>query len=305
MSFEAFVAKATGEQVRPYRYQTALAESGLPEVLRAPTGSGKTLAAVLPWLYRRIAHPDRNVRKATPHWLVVVLPQRTLVEQTVESARAWVEALGAPVGLHVLVGGEDSGDHEWKMHPDIERIFVGTQDMVLSRLLMRGFAEFRSAWPMSFGLLHAGVQFVFDEVQLMGPGLPTSLQLHGLREALGTALPCRSMWMSATIDVVELRTVDLHRPLSVVDVTEGAGELARRMAATRRLGRLDLGADPRQYPAALAARALAEHRPGTRTRSGRRSLDHARGRTSVPRAHHRRRRSPHLRRWSLLPRTAR
>ena len=265
MTFEEFVAAATGGRVRPYPYQTELAQSGLPEVLRAPTGSGKTLAAVLPWLYRRIAHPDRTVRAATAHWLVVVLPQRTLVEQTVDKAREWVEALDASVGVHVLMGGEDSGDSEWKMHPDTERIFVGTQDMVLSRLLMRGFAESRAAWPMSFGLLHAGVQFVFDEVQLMGPGLPTSLQLQGLREAFGTALPCRSMWMSATIDVAELSTVDLHRPLAVVDVTEGVGELARRMAATRTIGRLDLGSDAKKYAAALAARVVAEHRPGTRT----------------------------------------
>lgn len=78
------------------------------------------------------------------------------------------------------MGGEDSRDREWKMHPDTERIFVGKQDMVLSRLLMPGFAESRAAWPMSFGLLNAGVQFVFGEVQLMGPGLPTSLQRQGL-----------------------------------------------------------------------------------------------------------------------------
>ena len=66
------------------------------------------MAAVLPWPYRRIAHPDRTVRAATPHWLVVVLPQRALVEQTVDSAREWMEGLGAPVGVHVLMGGEDS-----------------------------------------------------------------------------------------------------------------------------------------------------------------------------------------------------
>lgn len=265
MSFEDFVAAATGGQVQPYPYQTSLAESGLPDVLRAPTGSGKTMAAVLPWLYRRTAHPDLKVRAATPHWLVVVLPQRTLVEQTVDSARAWVEMLGAAVGVHVLMGGEDSRDREWKMQPDTERIFVGTQDMVLSRLLMRGFAESRAAWPMSFGLLHAGVQFIFDEVQLMGPGLPTSLQLQGLREVFGTALPCRSMWMSATIDAAELSTVDLRRPLTVVDVTDGVGELARRMAATRTIRRLDLDADAKKYPAALAERVVAEHRVGTRS----------------------------------------
>jgi CRISPR-associated endonuclease/helicase Cas3 len=88
--------------------------------------------------------------------------------------------------VHVLMGGEDTGDDDWKTYPDRDRIFVGTQDMVLSRLLMRGYAESRPAWPMSFGLLHAGTQFVFDEVQLMGPGLLTSLQ-----NAAGSAEPVR------------------------------------------------------------------------------------------------------------------
>lgn len=265
MSFAEFVATATGGQVSPYRYQERLAETGLPEVLRAPTGSGKTLAAVLPWLYRRWVHPDQSVRAATPHWLVVVLPQRTLVEQTVDAAYRWVGALNIPVTVHMLMGGEDGHDLEWKMHPDKERIFVGTQDMVLSRLLMRGFAEPRAAWPMSFGLLHAGVQFVFDEIQLMGPGLPTSLQLQGLREGFGSALPSRSMWMSATINVAELSTVDLRRTLSVVDVDDEGGELARRTTATRAIERLDLGGDATGYAAALATEVRAQHRAGTRT----------------------------------------
>lgn len=67
MTFEEFVATATEGMVRPYPYQSEMAKSGLPDVLRAPTGSGKTLAAILPWLYRRMAHPDRAVRVETPH----------------------------------------------------------------------------------------------------------------------------------------------------------------------------------------------------------------------------------------------
>ena len=53
------------------------------------TGTGKTLAAVLPWLYRRVGHPDADVRKMTPRWLVIVLPQRAMVEQTVEVIDSW------------------------------------------------------------------------------------------------------------------------------------------------------------------------------------------------------------------------
>lgn len=237
-------------------------------MLRVPTGTGKTLAATLPWLYRRVEHPDPVVQRATPRWLVIVLPQRALVEQTVRVVNRWLGNLGLEVPVHVLMGGEDRGDGEWKAHPERERIFVGTLDMVLSRLLMRGFAEFRIAWPMSFGLLHAGVQFVFDEVQLMGPGLPTALQLQGLREAMGTALECRSMWMSATLDPDALSTMDFRRELSIVELDEQdrAGPLRIRLTAPRTVRQLNLGeVDARRYPRALAERIVAHHRPGTRT----------------------------------------
>jgi CRISPR-associated endonuclease/helicase Cas3 len=267
LTFPEWVADATGG-VRPYRYQSRLADQGLPDVLRVPTGTGKTLAATLPWLYRRLAHPDVEVRAATPRWLVIVLPQRALVEQTVTVIEGWLGNLRLDVPVHVLMGGEDGRDSEWKAYPERERIFVGTVDMVLSRLLMRGFAEFRSAWPMSFGLLHAGVQFVFDEVQLMGPGLPTALQLQGLREAMGTALACRSMWMSATPDPAALSTVDFRRELSIVELDEEdrAGPLRIRLSASRTVRRLELGdIDARRYPRALAERITAGHRPGTRT----------------------------------------
>lgn len=269
-SFDEFVRAATGRA--PYGYQSRIAADGLPGVLRAPTGTGKTAAAVLPWLYRRTEHTDADVRRETPHWLVFVLPQRTLVEQTKRVIDEWLEALGRKIPVHVLMGGEDADEHDWKARPGSERIFVGTQDMILSRLLMRGFAESRAAWPTSFGLLHAGVQFVFDEVQLMGPGLRTSLQLQGFRESFGTALPCRSMWMSATLDPADLSTVDFMRKLSVVDLGRkdlGSEEDASLLAcidATRTIHRLRLGdVDQQRYTTALAAEVLKAHRAGSRT----------------------------------------
>jgi CRISPR-associated endonuclease/helicase Cas3 len=261
----------------PYPYQQRLAAEGLPDVLRVPTGSGKTLAATLAWLYRRRLHPDLSVRRDTPSRLVFVLPQRSLVEQSVQSVEGWLGRLAradvgeawAPVGLHQLMGGASSDDRAWKLAPEVDCVLVGTQDMVLSRLLMRGYAEARSSWPMSFGLLHAGTQFVFDEVQLMGPGLGTSIQLEGMRRAFGTAVPSRSMWMSATVDderlggFPDLPELPASAQTVVLRPEDRAGELGKVLEARRRIG--ELVVNRRRYAEDLAREVVKAHRRGTRT----------------------------------------
>ena len=269
-SFDELVARAARHG--PYPFQARLAEEGLPEVLRVPTGAGKTLAAVLPWLFRRRFHPDQDVREATPRWLVYVLPQRTLVEQVRDDVQGWLANLGLSdqIGLHVLMGGEASDAwSSWWVFPERDAVFVGTQDMILSRLLMRGYAESRAAWPRSFGLLHSGAQFVFDEVQQMGPGLGTSLQLQGLREKLGTAAPSKSMWMSATVDVSQLSTVDFaHNPGSEVSLSDRDTQnpaLQERLSGTRRVQQVEIDTKPAAYPRTVAELATAKHREGTRT----------------------------------------
>lgn len=266
-TFVEIVRRATGHD--PYPYQRRLADDGLPDLLRAPTGAGKTLAATLPWVYRRRFAADPDVRRQTPRWLVLVLPQRSLVDQTVGVVRGWLDRLdlAEEVPVHVLMGGVSTSDRTWKMHPGREAIFVGTQDMVLSRLLLRGYAESHDAWPVSFGLLNAGAQFVFDETQLMGPGLPTSLQLQGLREAFGTAAPVRSMWMSATVDPAALRSPDYPGPDVVVDLgsNDWAGPLRRRLEATRLVRQGDVARDPRSYATDVARLVLAYHAAGTRS----------------------------------------
>lgn len=257
-SFESFFRRATSG-FEPYAYQRRIAEDGLPAVLDVPVGSGRTAAAVLPWLWRLLVAPGTPA--AAPHRLVYALPSRALVEPTLDRISGWLAALGLTdtVGPHLLMGGVDREDDEWQMWPATPAIFVGTQDMVLSRALMRGYAEPRSHWPISYGLLHAGTQWVFDGAP-PGPVVATGTRLQELRDALGTAAPTATMWMPTVPDAG-------LRDLPAVRLTEAdeTGPLGGRMRTTRRVARAELPGDPPAYPAAVAALLADRHRPGTRT----------------------------------------
>jgi len=73
---------------RPYPYQERLAAEALPELLPVPTGVGKAAAGVLPWLWRRLEHPDAQVRAGEARRLVFVLPLPSLVEQMAAVVRS-------------------------------------------------------------------------------------------------------------------------------------------------------------------------------------------------------------------------
>jgi len=212
MAFGDFFKTATDQS--PYAYQTRLAEQPWPEALIAPTGLGKTAAVILSWLWKGANDPDN-----TPRRLVYCLPMRTLVEQTAENATRWLEKLKGkfehlplPEDLHLLMGGVEKvrGKEQWYEKADRPTILIGTQDMLISRALMRGYASSRTRWPMEFGLLHTDSQWVFDEVQLMGAARATSAQLQAFRESLPTGLEpsAKSMWVSATLKPKWLETVD-------------------------------------------------------------------------------------------------
>ena len=223
MNFDDFFKTATGNA--PYDYQARLAggDSGTDchsQLINIPTGLGKTAAVVLAWLWNRIANPDAVSREKWPRRLVYCLPMRTLVEQTVREVKKWIAAILAdekgqlslsneikakldwlaanrPV---ILMGGEDAG--EWDIHPEREAIIIGTQDMLLSRALNRGYAAGRARWPKDFALLNNDCLWVFDEVQLMNTGFATSLQLQSWRDCsdMKPVIATASWWMSATVE---------------------------------------------------------------------------------------------------------
>jgi CRISPR-associated endonuclease/helicase Cas3 len=271
--FKELVRRATDRE--PFPYQARLAEEGFPEALVAPTGSGKTLAVVLAWLYRRRFHPDPQTRAATPHWLVFTLPMRVLVEQVADDVARWLRNLDLEdeVGVHVALGGWSRRKRSWRQGPEQDAVLVGTLDMLLSRALNRGYGDGRWMWPVDFGLLNNGTLWVFDEVQLMGEAFPTSRQLQGLRDTIGTLLPTASMWMSATLDFKSLSTVDKPwmetAPVLRLSDADLSGELGVRVRAGKTVEELQISArrdkDGVGYAKRLAEEVLRAHREGTRT----------------------------------------
>lgn len=205
MSYEKWFSTAAG--FAPRSWQKALGDDAncRDRLIRIPTGFGKTLGVLCAWLYHRVIQND----DAWPRRLVWTLPMRVLVEQTDQEARAVLERLGhlwdaasdheGKVGVHVLMGGSDAA--EWHLHPDQPAVLIGTQDMLLSRALNRGYGAARGRWPMDFGLVNQDCLWVLDEVQLMDVGLATSAQLQAFRDqdAARGLRPCKSWWMSATL----------------------------------------------------------------------------------------------------------
>lgn len=273
MDYQEFFSAAT-EKV-PYAFQSALAEREWPETLVVPTGFGKTAAVVLAWLWK-----VRGGDTETPRRLVYCLPMRTLVEQTEVAVREWIKAVGAEASLgevvvDVLMGGRERGRRvpEWIMQPQRPAVLIGTQDLLVSAALMRGYAVSRYRWPVDFALLNNGAFWVFDEVQLTGAALATSAQLEALRRTLGVARGSRTLWMSATLDPEWLRTVDFSprdtwRPndLGPIDLDqarerwEAAKSLARLDVSTEDIAKKAIG-----YAEAVAREAVARHRPGKTT----------------------------------------
>lgn len=249
MDYQEFFKEATGFD--PFPYQARLAESGFPQVLNIPTGAGKTAAVILAWLWKR-RFADERTRKSTPRRLVYCLPMRVLVEQTRDEAEKWLKALDllaekpgdGGIAVTVLIGGEDKD--KWDYYPERDAIIIGTQDMLLSRALNRGYAMSRYRWPVHYALLNNDCLWIMDEVQLMGVGVETSAQLQAFRERekLGCNGNTKTIWMSATVDKARLKTVDHPAPEESDTHTLGdedarRAELKKRLDAKKSLEKID------------------------------------------------------------------
>jgi CRISPR-associated endonuclease/helicase Cas3 len=267
--------------VTPYPYQRALADDPEIDVVIALTGLGKTAAVTLGWAWRRLNQPDQ-----TPRRLVWCLPMRTLVEQIAGEADTWMKRLAPDFEkagqqtpkVHILMGG--AVQDEWRLHPECPAILVGTQDMMLSRGLMRGYGMSRFGWPIDFGLLHADSLWVFDEVQLMGAGTATSAQMEAFRRRCGWRHEpaARSLWISATLEPEWLATVDFRREIPEPNTlrwddgnpSEPPG-LSARLDAGKTVRRAETVLTaahekaPDAYARALAAEVLRTHRSGMTT----------------------------------------
>lgn len=229
-------------------------------LIRIPTGFGKTAGVVLAWLYNRVHRGDDR----WPRRLVFCLPMRVLVEQTEGAITGWLEKAGGGVRAHVLMGGVEA--ERWSLDADKPAILIGTQDMLLSRALNRGYGAKRGMWPMEFGLLHHDVLWVLDEVQLMDVGLATTAQLSAFRDddvrrRLPRHRPAHTWWMSATLQPRWLDTVDRspseEAPLCIPAAQRRGGLFDVRKTLVR--------AAEIKTPEAVAAAVREHHQPRTLT----------------------------------------
>jgi CRISPR-associated endonuclease/helicase Cas3 len=160
IDFDSWFSQLARLPSKPHDWQHSLAADSDPRsrLIRIPTGMGKTLGVLAAWSWNRLHLRD----DAWPRRLVWCLPMRVLVEQTDAVVRGALGGLNilwdgagdhtGKVGVHLLMGGADPGG-DWNLFPEESAVLIGTQDMLLSRALNRGYAAGRARWPLEFGLL--------------------------------------------------------------------------------------------------------------------------------------------------------
>ena len=268
VTFEEFFKKATDFSPYPYQQNLACLED-IPDILNIPTGGGKTAASILAIYLWRILNSDEKIRQSTPRRLVYCLPMRVLVEQTVTRIEEWLENLGLKDRIKVVTMMGGNVHRHYIMHPEENMIIVGTQDILLSRALNRGYVASPYQWPRDFGLLNNDCLWIMDEIQLMRNGLVTSVQLEVFRNKMGTYGPHKTVWMSATVNPQWLDTIDFDSKkcfqftLSNKDSTNK--DLEKRNNAKKQLVKTDIIINKNDYTKNEIASIKEKHIDGTIT----------------------------------------
>jgi CRISPR-associated endonuclease/helicase Cas3 len=253
LSYVEFFRRLCGSR-EPFPYQIDYHETRADfRVLKAPTGLGKTDAVIVDWLSRK---PTTR--------LIYCLPGRALTKQVAEVAQSRVHCAGLENEVRVLElmgGSEDLGQ---RIGPQDHAILVGTQDILISRALNRGYAQSPFRWPVDFALLNNDATWIFDEIQLLGDALATSTQLAALRKHFRTFgnVPC--VWMSATLEEGWLKTVDFQESPTVIGLGEKDLQIQtvrQRVNAVKSVQATDQCDLPRD----CANFVIEQHRPGTLT----------------------------------------
>ena len=224
MTFDDFFKRLTNHRRHDWQARLALDTVCRNRLIRIPTGFGKTAGVTIAWLWNRVIEENDQ----WPRRLVLCLPMRTLVDQTECAVQEWLDRAGLTPQpcAHVLLGGLSPSD--WHLEPERNAVLIGTQDMLLSRALNRGYGAGRARWPMEHGLLNVDCLWVMDEIQLMDVGLATSAQLQAFANTDEhddkLPRPRRTWWMSATLqrnwlcrapalaDVDSLPIIQLEQP---------------------------------------------------------------------------------------------
>ena len=253
MSYSAFFLQVCRDYA-PFPYQIRFHEADTDlKLLEVPTGLGKTDTVLIDWLYRR---PTTR--------LVYCLPGRALTKQIASVARKRVAAARLENSVRVveLMGGSE--DLDLHLRPHEPAILVGTQDILVSRALNRGYAQSLFRWPIDFALLNNDAAWVFDEVQLLGEALATSTQMAAFRNEFGIFGRVPSVWMSATLERSWLDTVDFHGEPVHIALNEDDREdptVRKRLQAPKSVQETAECTTPRE----CARFVVQQHREGTLT----------------------------------------
>ena len=212
MKYTVFFEHIVGSP--PFPYQERLSRK-FPEVLQIPSGLGKTAGTVIAWLYHHVKGHEQAPKK-----MVYCLPSGSFSFQIHHLCQSWLQNFSKlQTGITAQVYLLEEGYTDTQVHHSSESlvIFIGTQDLLLSKALYHNAAPLYALEPAFYRQLHHDSLWVFDEAQLMGSGTQTSAQLQAFRAQKKTN-NTHSLWMSALPLQEQLKTIDYPPDKSQIKV---------------------------------------------------------------------------------------